>query len=40
VTSPLDPNEFAVYHAHVRNDVTIAYIREGIGGTPLLLLHG
>ncbi len=29
-----------MYHAHVRNDVTIAYVREGVGGIPLLLLHG
>ena len=40
VTNAPSPNDFAVYHAHVRNDVTIAYVREGIGGTPLLLLHG
>jgi pimeloyl-ACP methyl ester carboxylesterase len=35
-----DPNQFAVKHAEVRNGVTIAYVREGEGGTPLLLLHG
>jgi pimeloyl-ACP methyl ester carboxylesterase len=40
VTTAPSSNDFAVYHAHVRNDVTIAYIREGVGGTPLLLLHG
>ena len=40
VTTAPSSNDFAVYHAHVRNDVTIAYVREGIGGTPLLLLHG
>ena len=26
--------------AEVRNGVTIAYVREGVGGIPLLLLHG
>src|SRR6185295_1610217 len=26
--------------AEVRNGVTIAYVREGTGGAPLLLLHG
>jgi pimeloyl-ACP methyl ester carboxylesterase len=40
MTSAPSPNDFAVYHAHVRNDVTIAYAREGVGGIPLLLLHG
>src|SRR6478609_11678758 len=38
-TSP-DPNAFAVHRSEVRNGVTIAYVREGAGGTPLLLLHG
>ncbi|HEX5096415.1 MAG TPA: alpha/beta hydrolase [Acidimicrobiia bacterium] len=35
-----DPNAFATHRADVRNGVTIAYVREGVGGTPLLLLHG
>jgi pimeloyl-ACP methyl ester carboxylesterase len=35
-----DPNEFTTHTAEVRNGVTIAYVREGRGGTPLLLLHG
>jgi pimeloyl-ACP methyl ester carboxylesterase len=35
-----NPNEFATHTAEVRNGVTIAYVREGTGGTPLLLLHG
>lgn len=32
--------DFAVHKAEVRNDVTIAYVHEGKGGIPLLLLHG
>jgi pimeloyl-ACP methyl ester carboxylesterase len=35
-----DPNEFPTQTAEVRNGVTIAYVRAGNGGTPLLLLHG
>src|SRR5262245_412227 len=35
-----DPNAFQTHFAEVRNGVTIAYVREGVGGTPLLLLHG
>lgn len=35
-----DPNAFAVHHATVRDTVDIAYLREGIGGVPLLLIHG
>ena len=38
--SPPDPARYATHHAAVRNGVTIAYVREGAGGTPLLLLHG
>jgi pimeloyl-ACP methyl ester carboxylesterase len=33
-------DDYAVYRSEVRNGVTIAYAREGIGGAPLLLLHG
>jgi pimeloyl-ACP methyl ester carboxylesterase len=35
-----DPNQFTTRHAEVRNGVTIAFVREGAGGRPLLLLHG
>jgi pimeloyl-ACP methyl ester carboxylesterase len=35
-----DPARYATHRAAVRNGVTIAYVREGAGGTPLLLLHG
>jgi pimeloyl-ACP methyl ester carboxylesterase len=40
MTGAPDPNQFKVHTADVRNGVTIAYVREGVGGTPLLLLHG
>jgi pimeloyl-ACP methyl ester carboxylesterase len=36
----LDPNAFEIHHARVRDDVELAYIREGIGGVPLVLIHG
>jgi pimeloyl-ACP methyl ester carboxylesterase len=36
----LDPAAFAVATAAVRDEVEIAYIREGVGGYPLVLLHG
>ena len=35
-----DPSLYATHRAEVRNGVTIAYVREGEGGIPLLLLHG
>jgi pimeloyl-ACP methyl ester carboxylesterase len=35
-----DPARFETRTAAVRNGVTIAYVRAGEGGTPLLLLHG
>ncbi|GGY96829.1 alpha/beta fold hydrolase [Novosphingobium colocasiae] len=35
-----DPQRFAVHRTTVRDNVEIAYVREGIGGVPLLLLHG
>jgi pimeloyl-ACP methyl ester carboxylesterase len=31
---------FAIQHAEVRDGVRIAYVREGAGGYPLLLVHG
>jgi len=36
----LDPAAFAVERAEVRPGVTLAYVREGAGGYPLLLVHG
>lgn len=36
----LDPARFAVHHSEVRDGVTITFVREGVGGLPLLLLHG
>lgn len=36
----LNRERFETYHATVREGVSIAYCREGIGGVPLLLLHG
>ncbi|MGH9025414.1 MAG: alpha/beta fold hydrolase [Acidimicrobiia bacterium] len=39
MTAP-DPNAFTVHRAEVRTGVTLAYIREGVGGYPLLLIHG
>lgn len=35
-----DPQRFAVHRTLVRDGIEIAYVREGIGGVPLLLLHG
>src|SRR5205085_2703650 len=32
-------NAFTAHTAEVRNGVTLAYVREGAGGTPLLLLY-
>lgn len=37
--SELDPARFRVHRAQVRG-VELAYVREGAGGLPLLLLHG
>src|SRR5579871_3149988 len=35
-----DPEAFAIQYADLQTGVRIAYIREGNGGVPLLLLHG
>lgn len=35
-----DPQRFVTHRAEVRGKVEIAYVREGVGGLPLLLLHG
>ena len=40
MTTTPDSNAFAVHRSEVRNGVTIAYVREGVGGIPILLLHG
>jgi pimeloyl-ACP methyl ester carboxylesterase len=39
-TAPPAADRFAVRHAEVRGGVDIAYLREGEGGFPLVLLHG
>ena len=35
-----DPNAFALHRARGRNGVSLAYVHEGAGGDPLLLVHG
>lgn len=40
MTDPLSPTAFAVHRAQVRDGVELAYLREGVGGVPLLLVHG
>ena len=35
-----DPGAFQIHRAEVRGGVEIAYVREGVGGYPLLLVHG
>jgi pimeloyl-ACP methyl ester carboxylesterase len=35
-----DPNAFSVERSEVRPGVTLAFVREGVGGYPLLLIHG
>lgn len=39
MTAP-DPDQFAIHRAEVRGKVELAFVREGVGGTPLVLLHG
>ena len=34
------PDAFRVHRARVADDMTLAYLREGVGGYPLVLLHG
>jgi pimeloyl-ACP methyl ester carboxylesterase len=36
----LDPARFEVHRAEVRAGVELAFVREGVGGFPLLLVHG
>lgn len=38
--SGLDPHAFEVHRATVRDGVQVAYLREGAGGYPLVLVHG
>ena len=39
MTAP-DPTAFATHRAEVRDGLSLAYVREGVGGYPLVLLHG
>lgn len=36
----LDPNQFTTHRSTVRNGVDLAYVHEGVGGYPVLLIHG
>ena len=36
----LDPNAFEIHRMTVRDGVELAYVREGIGGVPIVLAHG
>jgi len=36
----IDPSAYPVHRATVRNGVELAYVRENVGGVPLLLVHG
>jgi pimeloyl-ACP methyl ester carboxylesterase len=40
VTSVQEPAVFNIERAEVRNRVSLAYVHEGRGGAPLLLIHG
>ncbi len=40
MSHPLDPDQFATHRATLSTGATLAYLREGIGGVPLLLVHG
>ncbi|WP_160142526.1 alpha/beta fold hydrolase [Arthrobacter sp. SLBN-100] len=39
-TDELSPTLFDTHRLEVRDGVTLAFVREGLGGVPLLLLHG
>ncbi len=39
-TTQLDPEAFAIHRMTVRDDVELAFVREGVGGLPLVLIHG
>ena len=34
------PDAFTIHRSVVRDELALAYVREGVGGVPLLLLHG
>ena len=34
------PDAFEIHHAEVEPGLRIAYVREGVGGYPLVLVHG
>ena len=36
----IDPTRFATHRATLGTGATLAYLREGVGGVPLLLVHG
>jgi pimeloyl-ACP methyl ester carboxylesterase len=38
--SDVDPDAFPIHRADVGDGVEIAYVREGVGGVPLVLIHG
>jgi pimeloyl-ACP methyl ester carboxylesterase len=40
VVSAPDPGAFATHRAEVRHGLELAYVHEGVGGYPLVLLHG
>jgi pimeloyl-ACP methyl ester carboxylesterase len=40
VPDELDPGRFATHRATLGTGATLAYLREGAGGVPLLLVHG
>jgi pimeloyl-ACP methyl ester carboxylesterase len=35
-----DPNQYTTHRVSIRNDVTLAYVREGVDGYPVVLIHG
>jgi pimeloyl-ACP methyl ester carboxylesterase len=37
---PLDPDAFTVRRAAVRDGLELSFVHEGVGGTPILLVHG
>ena len=40
VVNHLDPDAYEIHRTTVRDGVELAYIREGVGGVPLLLMNG
>jgi pimeloyl-ACP methyl ester carboxylesterase len=40
MSEPPDPAQFTVHRSTISTGATLAYLREGVGGTPLLLVHG